>query len=71
MFVSLQQSDEFGISGTLLFPSTVTVKAEVGINVKSEEEMGNVAEAVTGKGVTVAQEQAGPSSRAIEQEVQE
>ena len=67
----LQQSDEFGISGTPLFPSAVTVKAEVELDVKSGEEIGNVAEAVIGKGVTVAEEQAGPSSRAIEQEVQE
>ena len=69
--MSLQQSDEFGISGTPLFPSAGTVRAEVGLDVKRAEEIGNVDEAVLGKEVTVTEEQAGPSSRAIEQEVQE
>ena len=69
--MSLQQSDEFGISGTPLFPSAVTVKAEEGLDVKRAEELENVDETVLGKKVTVTEEQAGPSSRAIEQEVQE
>ena len=71
-----QQSDELGVSGTPLFPSTVSVKAgEVGSDIKgdtiAQEDVGKLEEAVIQKEVAITGERAGPSSGATGQEVQE
>jgi hypothetical protein len=71
-----EQSDELGVSGTPLFPSTVSVKAgEVGSDIKgdtiAQEDVGKLEEAVIQKEVAITGERAGPSSGATGQEVQE
>ena len=62
-----QQADEFGISGTPLFPSVATVKTEDGERVEEgEREDDKEGEEREGEGVQATDEEPGPSGIAAE-----